>query len=278
MNYFVILLGYSITMGITEVIIFVLAAIVLGFSIHFYWTGYRHVPGVPKQEVDGNAINEDDRARLEFYEQLEKYEKNQERLEKELLRVTESEKRLLRELEETREELQHMEEIADRASAAETETAHSKQHMTDLVMAQQHLHESLSKELTERLEKAYEEFNFLQDRIQKMQTQLFDPQKSNFKIEDLEQSYIRITKEYDELKLRHISVLETHQQLVRNSADMEEKLKDANFEKQQLQRKVAYLEQLVNDLQQLSSHNKKLEGQLRRLNEIEKLLSRTGNP
>lgn len=276
MNNFLILLGYSFTVGLTETIIFVLAAIVLGFCIHFYWANHNSVPGVAQGPAPGDErISEDDQARLQFYEQIEKYEKTQERLEKELLKMNESEKMLLRELEQTREELRLTEERAERMSL--TESGPSKQHMSDLVMAQQHLHDSLSREMSERLEKAYEEFHFLQDRIQKMQTHLFDPQKRNFKIEELEQSYTRLMKEYDELKLKHLSLIEEHQQLVRSFADGEEKLKDATFEKQQLSRKVAFLEEMVTDLQQVSNHNKKLEGQLRRLSEIEKLLSRTGS-
>lgn len=275
MNNFLILLGYSITVGLTEIIIFVLAAIVLGFSIHFYWTSHKSVPPISRESTGGDTnISDDDRARLQFYEQLEKHEKTEERLEKELMRMNESEKRLLRELEEAREEINRLEEKAERGSSHES--GPSKQHMSDLVMAQQHLHESLSKEMSERLEKAYEEFNFLQDRIQKMQAQLFDPQKRNFKIEELEESYSRITREYDELKLKHILLIEEHQQLVRNFADSEEKLKDMSFEKQQLSKKVVFLEDLVNDLQQVSGHSKKLEGQLRRLGEIEKLLTKTG--
>jgi chromosome segregation ATPase len=275
MNNFLILLGYSFTVGLTESIIFLLAAIILGFSIHFYWTSQKNASLPEQDDADDSRISDVDRERLQFYEQVEKHEKTQERLEKELLRMNESEKKLLRELEETREEVRRLEKQSEQITIGDA--GHTKQHMSDLVMAQQHLHESLSKEMTERLSKAYEEFNFLQDRIQKMQSQLFDPQKRNFKFEDLEQSYIRITREYDELKLKHIALLEEHQQLVRNYADNEEKLKDALFDKQQLSKKVAFLEDMVNDLQQVSGHNKKLEGQLRRLGEIEKLLSRTGS-
>jgi archaellum component FlaC len=273
MNHHLILLGYSFTVGLTESIIFVLAAVILGFSIHFYWANQKSVPGMPGQaHTDDSRISEDDRERLQFYEQIEKHEKEQEQLENELRRTTESEKRLIKELDAAREEISLLEERLERTSVAES--GPSKQHMSDLVMAQQHLHESLSREMTERLQKAYEEFNFLQDRIQKMQAQLFDPQKRNFKIEELEQSYTRITKEYDELKLKHIALLEEHQLTIRNFADSEERLKDALFEKQQLQKKVNFLEDMVNDLHQVSGHNKKLEGQLKRLTEIERLLTR----
>ena len=64
------------------------------------------------------------------------------------------------------------------------------------------------------------------------------------------------------------------QRVNRALADSEEKLREANFQKQQLSKKVVFLEELANDLQQLSGHHKKLEGQLRRISEIESLLSR----
>ena len=106
MNNFLILLGYSFTVGLAEIIIFVLAAIILGFCIHFYWSNRSSVRGIPQQPaVDDSRISDEDRTRLQFYEQLEKHEKTQEKLEKELQRMKETEKMLLKELEETREEV-----------------------------------------------------------------------------------------------------------------------------------------------------------------------------
>jgi Tfp pilus assembly protein PilO len=70
-------------------------------------------------------------------------------------------------------------------------------------------------------------------------------------------------------------MMEDNQRLLRLLADTEEKLRDANFQKQQLGKKVVFLEELSNDLQQVTGHQKKLEGQLRRISEIESLLART---
>lgn len=269
-----IILGFSVTIGVPEIIIFLLAAILLGFSIHFYWTGRKAVPGLPgTAPLDGDRISEDDQWRLQFYEQIEKFEKTQERLEKELRRMAEAEKILLKELDEARNEISRLELIAEKVTVAETPAPRNT--ISDLAMAQQNLHESLTKEMTERLEKAYEEFNFLQDRMQKIQTQVIDPHKRNFEIEEMEQSYFRITKEYDELKLKHLTLMEENQNLTRILADSDEKLRDASFYKQQLSRKVTFLEELANDLQQVSGHHKKLEGQLKRISEIESLLTRT---
>jgi len=280
MNSLAIILGYNVTIGLPEMIIFLLAAILLGFSIHFYWTGKRSVPGLRSvMPQDDTRISEEDQSRLELYEQIEKHEKSEDRLKRELLRMSETEKSLLKELEEARDEVARLERAAEKNIVSEPvipmqPTSPARQ-FSELVMAQQHLNESLSKEMTERLERAYEEFNFLQDRINKIHSQVIDPTKRNFEFDELEQSYFRLTKEYDELKIKHLTLMDETQRITRALADAEEKLRDANFQKQQLSKKVLFLEELANDLQQLSGHHKKLEGQLRRISEIESLLSRT---
>ncbi len=279
MNTFTLILGYTFTIGLAEAVIFLLAAALLGFSIHFYWFGHRSVPGI-KEVVpleDSTTISPDDEWRLQYYEQIEKHEKTQERLEKELFRMAEAEKILLAELDEAKDEVSRLESLAEKnaMASAEAEVPSSSKHISELMIAQQNFNDYLSKEMTERLEKAYHEFNYMQERMNKIQTQVIDPHKRSFEYEELEQSYFRITKEYDELKLRQLSLLEDGQKLTRALADSEEKLRDANFHKHQLTKKVLFLEDLVKDMQEISGHSKKLELQLRRINEIETLLTRT---
>ena len=282
MNSLAIILGYNVTIGLPEMIIFLLAAILLGFSIHFYWAGKKSVPGLKTVMPDDDTrISEEDQSRLQLYEQIERHEKSEDRLKSELMRMAEAEKSLLKELEETRDEVSRLERAAEKKIVSEpvipmpTATSNPARQFSELVIAQQHLNESLSKEMTERLERAYEEFNFLQERINKIHSQVIDPTKRNFEFDELEQSYFRLTKEYDELKIKHLTLMDETQRITRALADAEEKLRDANFQKQQLSKKVVFLEELANDLQQMSGHHKKLEGQLRRISEIESLLSRT---
>ena len=138
--------------------------------------------------------------------------------------------------------------------------------------------QSLSKEMNERLEKAYGEFNLLQDKIQKVETHLVQPQNRNFEFDELQQSYFKLTKDFDEMKLKYLSMMEENQRLTRLLADAEDKLREANFQRQQLMKKVGFLEELNTDLQQVTEHNKKLENQLRRIGEIEVMLARvSGN-
>lgn len=134
--------------------------------------------------------------------------------------------------------------------------------------------QTLSKEVQERLEKAYGEFNYLQEKIQKVETHLVQPQNRNFEFDELQQSYFKLTKDFDELKLKYLNMMEENQRLTRLLADAEDKLRESNFQRQQLMKKVGFLEELNNDLQQVAEHNKKLENQLRRIGEIESLLAK----
>lgn len=278
MNTLTVILGYTITLGLAEVVIFILAAVLLGFSIHFYWFGPRSVPGMQQvRSFDGSGISPDEQWRLQCYEQMEKHEKTQERLEKELMRMSEAEKSLLAELEEAREEVSRLEALAEKNAASAEISPSSTRNIADLVIAQQNLYEYLSTEMNERLEKAYQEFNYLEGRMNKLQSQVIEPQNRSLDHQEMEQNYYRISREYDELKLKHLTLMEDSQKLTRIIADTEEKLRDSNFQKQQLGKKVLFLEDMVKDLQEISGHHKKLEVQLRRITEIETLLTRSAN-
>ena len=129
-------------------------------------------------------------------------------------------------------------------------------------------------ELKERLEKAHEEYNELQNKLQKLETHISKPQNRTFEYEELQQSYFKLTKECDEIKMKQLAMLEENQRLSRLLADTEDKLRESNFQRQQYLRKVTFLEELNHDLQELSGHHKKLESQMRRIGEIEMMLNK----
>jgi len=131
----------------------------------------------------------------------------------------------------------------------------------------------LSGEMEERLQKAYEEFNGLREKLLKVES-LSNPPSRQFEFEELQQNHFKLTREFDEYKQKHLDLLEENQRLVRLLADTEEKLRESNFQRNQLLKKISFLEELNRDLQQISEHNKKLENQLRRMSEIEVMLAR----
>src|SRR4029077_19033075 len=118
------------------------------------------------------------------------------------------------------------------------------------------------------------EFNVLQDKLQKLESYLAQPHNKKIDYDELHESYFRLTKDFDEAKTRQISLWDENQRLSRILADTEDKLREANFQRQQFQKKTQFLEELNRDLQEVSEHNKKLESQLRRISEMENLLSK----
>jgi len=131
----------------------------------------------------------------------------------------------------------------------------------------------LTKEMTSMLDNAYSEFNVLQDKIHKLENQVTASKKISLEYEDLKEGYYKVTKEFDEQKLKLNAMSLENQELHRILTETQEKLRDSNFQKQQIQKRVIYLEELNNDLQSVADTNKKLESQLKRIGELESMLN-----
>lgn len=132
----------------------------------------------------------------------------------------------------------------------------------------------LAGEMKERLEKSYEEFNTLRAKLQKMESYFTHVRHNSMEYEELQQSHFKLAKDFDELKQRQLALIEENQRLSRVLTDTEEKLRESNFQRQQLLKKITFLEELSNDLQQIAQHNKKLDSQLKRMSEIEAMLNK----
>jgi chromosome segregation ATPase len=133
--------------------------------------------------------------------------------------------------------------------------------------------ETLTKEMTSMLDSAYSEFSVLQSKIQKLESQLTASKMLNLEFEDLKEEHIRAKRDMDEQKGKLNSLSSENQQLQSLLNDTEDKLREANFQRLQLQKRVTYLEELNNDFQVVSDANRKLEGQLKRIGELESLLN-----
>ena len=77
----------------------------------------------------------------------------------------------------------------------------------------------------------------------------------------------------EELKKKYQVISSDNKQLLEELTETGDKLKEANFQRQQLQKRVAYLEELNNDMQAVADANKKLESQLKRVGELESMLN-----
>ena len=133
--------------------------------------------------------------------------------------------------------------------------------------------EHLTKEMSAMLDDAYSEFNLLQNKIRKLESQVSSSKMVNIEYEDLKEAYYKVVRDLDEQKNKTNHYLQENQVLQIELTKVEDKLSESNKQRQQLQKKVAYLEELNNDLHQMAEANKKLETQIKRLGELESRLN-----
>lgn len=340
-----VILGFQLTMGLPEIIICELGALVLGFTIHFFWNSNKNLR--ISDHTPATGISENDNWKLKYYNDMDMQEREQQQLRQRLNEALENDQILSIELEEARKDVDELrtelEEAERRPTPVQEEVpamlqaaaAPATDYLSQLRAAQEKLVEhnssihrllehielvgelekknqeiqrqneqlneqlresgqlltekeseishlrhqqKLAEEMSLRLDKAYEEYNQLHEKLQKLQTYLTQPYKRSTDYEELQEAYFKLGKEHDEMKLRQISIREENQRLNRILADTEEKLKEANFQRQQFQKRSAFLEELNHDLQEISEHNKKIEGQLRRVSDMEGLLAKITGP
>jgi Tfp pilus assembly protein PilO len=346
-----VILALELTMSLPVIIICELGALILGFTIHFFWSSKKSLDiSEPAQQA---GINDNDNWKLKYYNDMDMQERSLQQVRERLSQAQETEQILTIELEESRKEMDdvrheldivraQLEEVEIKLAPAalheedggrqeEAQPDHTHDYLFQLRMAQEkmvehnnsiqrlldqtHLVEEsekkniallrqneelneqlrtsgqvlvdreseisnlrhkqkLSEEMTQRLDKVYEEYNHLQDKLQKLQAYLTQPNSRGTDYDGLKEAYFKLGKEHDEMKLKYISIREENQRLTRILGDTEEKLKEANFQRIQYQKRSAFLEELNHDLQEIAEHNKKIESQLRRVTDMENLLAK----
>jgi chromosome segregation ATPase len=127
--------------------------------------------------------------------------------------------------------------------------------------------------MTSMLDSAYNEFNVLQDKIKKLESQVNSSKRLSMEYEDMKEGHYRLAQDYEEQKRKYNAALAENKQLLETLTDTEDKLSEVNFQRQQLQKRVAYLEELNNDMQEVADAHKKLESQLKRIGELESMLN-----
>ena len=325
-----LILGYTLTVRLPEIIIFLLGALILGITIHFFWTSRKTM--LIEKQVPEEGISDNDNWKLKYYADMEVQEKTMQQLRDRLSESEESEKINSIESEELREELTLLKEKFSKTEAlvkpptvtedylSQLKTAQENlyqynQHINKLLQQIQLLKESEKKyqdlqqknvilseqvsvlqkqiaekdveinrimqeqrlvlEMNERMDKAYADFGQMQDKLRKLEQYLDQPHSKRIEYDQLQESYFKLSRELDEVRGKQIALFEENQRLSRILADTEDKLKEATFQRQQYQKKMMFLEELNRDLQDATEQHKKMESQLRRISEMESILSRT---
>ena len=327
-----LIFGFQLTVRLPEIIIFLLGALILGFTLHFFWSARKSIRIDQNPEQEG--ISENDNWKLKYYNDMDMQEKAQEQLRERLAESKENEQIMAIEIEELQKKLKDSPDRSFRPALEDSKSSGSGDYLTQLKLAQenlfqhnQHIHrlleqiqvlkeserkytelhqqheelssqvgqlrksvmekdaelnqlrqqQRLTEEVRERMDKAFSEYNSLQIKLQKLESAVVQPHGRSIDYDELHESYFRLSKEFDEVRNRQTSLWDENQRLSRILSDTEDKLREANFQRQQLQKKTVFLEELNRDLQEVSEHNKKLESQLKRISEMENLLSRAGH-
>jgi chromosome segregation ATPase len=215
---------------------------------------------VPEREMEKEKPDYLDQLRAAQTNLLEHNEKINQLLENvDALKETEEKQRLI--MKKNEELASQLQDLQVKLTEKDKEIANIRQK------------EHLTKEMTSMLDNAYSEFNVLQSKMQKLESQVSSSRMINLEYEDLKESYRKLSRDSEEQKMKLSSLNSENQQLQTQLMEIEEKLREANFHRQQMQKRVTYLEELNNDLQSVSDANKKLEGQLKRIGELESMLS-----
>ncbi len=132
----------------------------------------------------------------------------------------------------------------------------------------------LTAELKHQLETAYIEFNDLQSQLMKVENKLVQPASNVLMYEELEEANDILSNEVNDLRYRYKELVEAQSRLTQDLDETDAKLREANFQRQQLAKRNDFLEALTKDLQQVTDTHQKLESQMTRLSEMESLLAK----
>lgn len=173
---------------------------------------------------------------------------------------------------ETEEKQQEIVKINEELSA-QIEDLRYKLSQKEKEVSNSRQKEHLTTEMNAMLDSAYNEFNILQSKMQKLEAQVAASRKLSMEFEVMKESYDKLSRDHEEQKLKYLNYADENRQLKTTLATVEEQLRDAEFQRQQLQKRVLYLEELNTDMQVMVDANKKLESQLKRIGELESMLN-----
>jgi DNA repair exonuclease SbcCD ATPase subunit len=283
----------QIYLSIIEIAVLVIGALVLGLTIHFFIVSRRSLrktlqetdpdlyrrsklyaaqpvvkPPVPEKRSPVSYEPEETSfkkgaAREDSVEHLKSTILQQQKLLNGFLRqVEEIEQEGRGELELTNKEL--LKEIEDLEARLEKKQASLEDALQQAAVADR---------MAEKIEEVYKEFDILQDKMSTLEAQASKANNYALELEDTRQAYEQVHKDLQRKNEKMDEMFRENQRLQQQVNELEDKFAEANLHRQQLQKKVQFLQDLNTDLQSVSDTNKKLQTELRRVSELESMLN-----
>lgn len=132
---------------------------------------------------------------------------------------------------------------------------------------------SMAQKVAGRVTEVYQEFDLLQQKMAELEETANKANQLAMELEETQQAYAQVKKEMARKQEKLHEAVEENSQLHQQLADTEDKLNESNAQRQQLQKKMQLLENINTELLQMSEANKKMKNELRRIAELESLLS-----
>ena len=131
----------------------------------------------------------------------------------------------------------------------------------------------VAEKMASRVDDIYNDFQQLQSKIVTLEKQAARANNLALELENLQQSYDQVLKDLERKQEKLEEVVEENQRMRIELESTEDKLNESNLQRQQMMKKVQFLQDLNSDMQSMSETNKKLQTELRRIGELESMLN-----
>jgi chromosome segregation ATPase len=132
---------------------------------------------------------------------------------------------------------------------------------------------AVAEKMAARVDDIYQEFQLLQSKIVTLEKQASRANNLAMELENMKQSYEQLHKDLVRKQEKLEEVVEENQRMRSELDVLEDKLTESNLQRQQMNKKVQFLQDLNADMQSMSDTNKKLQTEIRRIGELESMLN-----
>jgi len=160
--------------------------------------------------------------------------------------------------EDLKTEILNLEKLVDKK---DEEIAHLQQQVTT------------AQNMSARIDEICREFESLQDRMKEIEIQASRANALEVELEEARESYEIIRKDLIKKQEKLEQIISENGDLKNQLHEIEDKLSESNRQRQQLQRKTQFLQDLNDDMHNMTEANKKLQTELRRIGELESMLN-----
>lgn len=133
--------------------------------------------------------------------------------------------------------------------------------------------DEVARQMAKRLDEVHKDFEGLQSKMAELEKSAAQAADLRMLLDDERQGVLAMRKEMQHKAEKMDRLLAENAELMQRLSEAEDKLAEANLQRQQQHKKIAYLEELNNDFQQIAETNKKMQTELRRIGELESMLN-----